>query len=227
MQARLLRRTFLAALIALVTALQAEETDGTSELDVLLHQLDEERMAYQLYVAFGRLYPNLRQFQNIPRAEARHYGALAAYARANYPEVEIGEVTDSFEFPATAELHAKLLAEGNAGPKAALGVGKQVEEIDIRDLDAGLASVENSELKTIYAHLRRGSERHLAAFNRGLAGGGKGGHGMRAGHGAGYGHGKAGGAKEKGKHAGGRDGAGGKVRGSREACGGETSCVCG
>ncbi len=224
MQIHRFRLSFLAALLAL-TALQAEDNEGKSELDVLLHQLDEERMAYQLYVEFGRLYPNLRQFQNIPRAEARHYGALAAYAKANYLEAEIGEVTDGFRFPATAELHAKLLTEGSAGPKAALGVGKQVEEIDIRDLDAGLASVESEELKTIYAHLRSGSEHHLAAFNRGLAGGGKGGHGMRAGHGAGNGHGKARGAK--GKHAGARDGAGGKGCGFGGACGGVKSCACG
>jgi len=131
----------------------------------LQQQLDEERLAYQLYTALGETYPELRPFQNIPKAEARHYSALQAYANEQHPELPTHELTGKFLFPETQALYDQLLKEGQASAAAALQVGVQVEKKDIEDIDAALAITEDPALRAIYMRLKEGSERHLAAFS--------------------------------------------------------------
>lgn len=137
-------------------------------------QLDEERLAYQLYTALGVIHPELRQFQNIPRAEARHFQALKTYFVQNYPEIEQLDLTGDFIHPSTQALYDSLYAEGKTSPQAALNAGAQVEELDIKDLNAALAITEDETLRAIYTNLRTGSEHHLAAFSGQRGGQGKG-----------------------------------------------------
>ncbi len=145
----------------------------TSPESLLLRQLDEERLAYQLYTELGTAYPELRQFQNIPRAESRHFNALANYTKTKYPATEIGSLTGDFLYSETEALYQKLLKAGKQSPADALRAGVQVEELDIRDLDEALAASPEDTLRSIYENLRRGSENHLRAFS------GKGGQGHK------------------------------------------------
>jgi len=138
---------------------------STLAKDALMQQMDEERLAYQLYTALGEIHPELRQFQNIPRAEARHFQALKNYFVQNYPEIEQLELEGDFIQPATQALYDRLYAEGKTSPAAAHNAGVQVEELDIKDLDAALAITEDETLQAIYKRLRAGSEKHLAAFS--------------------------------------------------------------
>ena len=138
---------------------------STLAKDALMQQMDEERLAYQLYTALGEIHPELRQFQNIPRAEARHFQALKNYFVQNYPEIEQLELEGDFIHPATQALYDRLYAEGKTSPAAAHNAGVQVEELDIKDLDAALAITEDETLQAIYKRLRAGSEKHLAAFS--------------------------------------------------------------
>lgn len=142
--------------------------DEKSTQKALERQLDEERLAYQLYSELGKLYPQLRPFQNIPRAEARHFEALRSYAAKQYPELKTMELDGNFIYPETEELFNKLLKQGQESAADALAAGVSVEKLDIRDIDAALAITKDQELRTIYTSLRAGSERHLAAFSRNL-----------------------------------------------------------
>jgi hypothetical protein len=160
-------RYLLGALfIASIPFVSVAQTAGSVEpsQQALQQQLDEERLAYQLYTSLGEVYPKLRQFQNIPRAESRHFGALHNYATNQYPDTNFGSLEGAFLFSETKALYNQLLEAGKASPQAALAAGVQVEELDIRDLDAALKVTEDVTLKNIYTRLRAGSVKHLAAF---------------------------------------------------------------
>lgn len=148
---------------------------ATTSQDLLTRQIDEERLAYQVYTTLGEHYPNLRQFQNIPRSESRHFKALQNYTQQKYPDLETGTLEGDFIHPETQVLYDKLVEEGKANAQAALNVGVQIEQLDIRDLDEALANSPEAKLRTIYENLRAGSEKHLAAFS-GNKGHGKGGN---------------------------------------------------
>lgn len=148
--------------------------DAESSQQALERQLDEERLAYQLYTELGELYPQLRPFKNIPRAEARHYEALRAYAARQSPDLKAMQLSGDFIYPESQKLYNQLLKQGKESAAAALEVGVTVEKLDIRDLDAALAITEDEELRAIYTRLRAGSERHLAAFSKNRGGPGKG-----------------------------------------------------
>jgi hypothetical protein len=160
---KILLGSLFVACLPWASAATSQNTHPSKE--ALIHQLDEERLAYQLYTTLGEVYPDLRQFQNISRSEARHFQALKNYYVQNYPEIEQMELEGDFIHPETQALYDRLYAEGKASPAAALNVGVQVEELDIKDLDTALASTEDEALQAIYKRLRAGSERHLAAFS--------------------------------------------------------------
>jgi len=135
---------------------------------LLLRQIDEERMAYRLYKKLGEAHPNMRPFQNIPHAERRHFNALVDYTKANFPDSTDGKLDGDFHFDATQALYSKWLAEGKTSPQAAAQVGVQLEKLDIADIDQFLAQDPEPTLERILKTLRRGSENHLAAFERQL-----------------------------------------------------------
>ena len=133
----------------------------------LLKQIDDERLAYQLYTKLGEVYPRLRQFQNIPHAESRHFNSLVSYAQTQYSDVNVGTLEGGFLFPETEDLFSELLAYGKQSARNALDVGIRVEELDIEDLESALAQHPEESLRIIYENLKRGSMNHLRAFSKG------------------------------------------------------------
>lgn len=135
----------------------------------LFFQIDEERMARELYTAFGAKW-GARPFQNIPHAEARHEAVLQALAkRAGLAETEA--TPGRF---ATAEVQRRydaLLAQGMKSATDALQAGAFVEEQDIADLRALAATTDSTELKQAVVALERASGHHLSAFVRQLGAG--------------------------------------------------------
>lgn len=155
----------------LAHAEKAEASNDTADTEMLLlRQIDEERMAYRLYTKLGEAHPRMRPFQNIPHAEKRHFNALVEYTKANYPSSTDGKLDGDFHFESTQTLYNKWLAEGKASPQAAAQVGVQLEQLDIADIDEFLTTKPEPTLAQILKNLRRGSENHLAAFERQLSG---------------------------------------------------------
>jgi len=165
---------YLALALPLVLNLaHSKPTGATTDIKtLLLRQIDEERMAYRLYTQLGEEHPNMRPFQNIPHAEKRHFNALVDYTKAHFPGSTDGKLEGDFHFEATQTLYDKWLAEGKASPQAAAQVGVQLEQLDIADIDEVLVQKPEPALAQILNNLRRGSENHLAGFERQLAGGG-------------------------------------------------------
>jgi hypothetical protein len=150
--------------------LAATQKAESSAETLLLKQLDEERMAFRLYTELGEVHPGMKPFQNIPDAENRHFNALAEYAKANFPEIEIAGIESEFQFAATQELYETWLEKGKTSRQAAAEVGVELEKMDIADIDHFLAQKPDAELTVILENLKEGSQKHLAAFQRHLPG---------------------------------------------------------
>lgn len=133
----------------------------------LKFQIDEERMAGEIYGILGELW-ELTPFENIERAEAWHQAALlqlAARADVSLPtEIEEGVF-------ATSEIQARydaLVDLGRSSAEAALKVGAFIEEQDIVDLKLLMDTIDDADVQLVAATLKDGSCNHLRAFVRAL-----------------------------------------------------------
>jgi hypothetical protein len=135
---------------------------GGEAQKALLFQIDEERMARELYTAFGVKW-GLQPFANIPKAEARHEAVLrqlATRAGLTAPAAVAGRFDDA----EVQKRYDELLALGNASADSALRTGAYVEEVDIADLNTLIATTDNAALKGSVIALRTASGHHLKAF---------------------------------------------------------------
>lgn len=137
-----------------------------AETLALLHdQIAEERMAARVYRALGEVFPEVRPFQNIPRAEDRHGGAIATLLAGSDPAFSLSAMIIN---PSYSSLGDELIARGSASEVDALRVGAYIEEKDILDLQALAVRLKHDGAKAIVAQLEQGSHHHLAAFVRNL-----------------------------------------------------------
>ena len=66
------------------------------------------------------------------------------------------------------KLYDDLVAKGQTSFKDAMQVGIEIEEMDIKDLTERIEQTDNSDIKSVYENLKRGSENHLRAFTKHL-----------------------------------------------------------
>ena len=140
--------------------LSAKEKDG------LIYMRLEEKLARDVYLTLGKSYKQ-KMFVNIPKSEQRHMDALKflldKYEIAD-PVVnnEIGAFSNTY----FKEFYDDLVRKGMVPFKDAMLVGKEIEEMDIEDLDERILHTDNPDIKAVYKNLKRGSENHLRAFKK-------------------------------------------------------------
>jgi len=161
-------RTIIIVLLAALAASSvfAAESLTNDQAEDILYLLEEEKMARDLYTAFGEQW-NLRVFANISSSEDRHMSRVADLADSYGLEYRIlppGE----YVLPEIRDLYASLLDQGMASSRAALEVGRSVEILDIADLDSMIDLDPPGDVAAVLESLRRGSENHLQAFERQL-----------------------------------------------------------
>jgi len=130
--------------------------------EALRFQIDEERMARELYTAFAEKW-GLQPFKMIPQSEARHEGILrqlAVRAGVAAPTAVAGK----FDSQEVQLRYDALLALGLESADSALRASAFVEEQDIADLDTLLAATDSPDLKAAANSLRHGSTNHLRAY---------------------------------------------------------------
>lgn len=169
MKKNLTRIAAVAATAGLVfaVALPAEAATVSSNTATKLQALTaEEKLAHDVYLTLGN-YWNARRFANISSSESRHYTAMQSMLKA-YGVVDnsAGDAVGVFDDPAIQALYDALVAEGKSSLGTAYGVGVTIEQRDIADLDALLLRWMPSDIKTVLANLRAGSQNHLQAFSR-------------------------------------------------------------
>lgn len=138
------------------------------ERDGLIYMRLEEKLARDVYLALGKTYKQ-KMFVNIPESEQRHMNAVKALLdKYEIPDPitdnEIGLFTDA-DFK---KLFDDLVKKGQSSFKDAMLVGKEIEEMDIKDLTERIEQTDNPDIKMIYENLKRGSENHLRAFTKHL-----------------------------------------------------------
>ena len=142
------------------------------EAEDLLYMVQEEKLARDVYLTFYEQYVSTEPllagiFQNISASEQRHMDAIERLIIKYGLENPVTDDTVGV-FPDLGEdftsLYNELLSAGMMGYCEALGVGIQIEELDIEDLELALTEVETQDVARVFGNLLNGSENHLNAF---------------------------------------------------------------
>ncbi len=147
--------------------LQEELSFNESELDILMHMKEEEKLARDVYTVLYEKWGTMI-FSNISRAEETHMNAVL-YLLQNYgDEYKLAGDPGVFANPDFQELYGKLVEQGSESIEAAFKTGALIEDMDIKDLEEYLGVVSNENITWVFENLLRGSRNHLRAFNRQL-----------------------------------------------------------
>lgn len=134
-----------------------------AEVETLLWMREEEKLARDVYRRFFTLWQD-PVFTNIATAEQRHFDAMGR-------QITLFGVSDpalpfegQFSNGELQTLYADLVMRGSTSLADAFKVGAAIEELDMHDLQAAIASSSNPQMTTSYSHLLEGSKNHLRAF---------------------------------------------------------------
>jgi hypothetical protein len=137
---------------------------SADEIAGLTYMVEEEKLAHDVYVALYDVW-DTPVFNNIAAAETTHAAAvgrlLDRYGIANPATTNPPGV---FTDPDLQALYDRLVVEGSASRAAAFAVGATIEEVDIADLQARLATSHHADITAVYSALLRGSGNHLRAY---------------------------------------------------------------
>lgn len=140
----------------------AKGTLTEPQKEKLVAMAEEEKLAQDLYVAFGVDYG--APFSRITNAETQHLTAVRTLmTRYSVTDPTSRLAAGTFASPETQKTYDKLLALGDT-EDGARKAARTVESTDIRDLKAAAVGVTAPDVKQVYANLLAASERHLVAF---------------------------------------------------------------
>ncbi len=164
----------LMAIISFAAVLQAggqaqAASLTTTERDWLTYMREEEKLARDVYLFLYDEWGS-RIFARIAASEQTHMDALKTLlGKYGIADPAAGKAPGEFSDPKFEILYNELTQRGNVSLVEALKVGVLIEEIDIDDLNAAIASTTRSDIKRVYGNLLQGSLNHLDAFNFNLA----------------------------------------------------------
>lgn len=137
---------------------------STAEADSLAFMREEEQLAHDVYAVSATLW-NPPIFDNITVSEATHSAAIKSLLdRYQLPDPLAGLANGTFKTPSFQQLYDALVATSQVSLIEALKVGVQIEELDIRDITAQKANIDNADILMVYDNLLRASRNHLRAF---------------------------------------------------------------
>ena len=144
-------------------------TSASGEIESNLVSLyEEEILARDLYVTFGKQWPEVRPFQNIPRSEEMHREAMSGVLKNNRVPLPRSVSGRKFASSELNDLFDKLRDEGSKSEVAALRAGALIEETDIADLRKMQTVTKSDSDKAVFANLEAASGNHFRAFVRNL-----------------------------------------------------------
>ncbi len=136
---------------------------SVEETDIIFLR-EEEKLARDVYLTLAETW-QLPVFRYIAGAEQRHMDSvkrvLDLYGVTDpVTDDSVGVFTDQ----TLALLYNNLVARGNGSLVEALAVGAAIEDLDLADLEEGLAAASNDHVKLVGYNLAKGSRNHLRAF---------------------------------------------------------------
>ncbi|HSO68245.1 MAG TPA: DUF2202 domain-containing protein [Arachnia sp.] len=139
-------------------------TPDADEKSALAFSREEEKMAHDLYTAFGDKYDSA-VWDRIANSEQRHFDAIGRlldqFDVADPSEDNKAGVYDNGDVQA---LYDRWLAQGEKSEADAFKAAIELEERDIADLKVQIEATDNDDIDAVYERLLAGSENHLAAF---------------------------------------------------------------
>jgi len=137
-------------------------TLSAAEVALLVFTREEEKLARDVYLTLDAMSPI---FDNIAESEQTHMDAvLTLLERYGIPDPVGSNPVGVFTDPTLQALYNDLVARGSVSTLAALSVGLEIEELDIRDLTAALDVTDRVDIELVLQNLLRGSRNHLRAF---------------------------------------------------------------
>ena len=107
----------------------------------------------------------------ITNSEDRHFDAVGVLLeRYDVTDPAAGKAAGTYAVPAIQDLYDGWLAEGRTSLEAAYRVGVELEQRDIADLNKSIAADLPADVDTVLGQLLKGSQNHLAAYQRAVAG---------------------------------------------------------
>ncbi len=160
--------TFAGMVVPAETQVQTDMADipglSADEIAGLQYMVEEEKLAHDVYMTLGDVW-GVPIFTTIAGSEATHQQAvrqlLNRYAIA---DPSAATPLGVFANPTLQALYDELVSEGSVSLTAALRVGALIEEVDILDLKANLATSTHQEITILYERLLNGSSNHLRAY---------------------------------------------------------------
>lgn len=150
---------------AAATATAPKGVDA-QERATLLYMREEEKLARDVYLTLA-ITSGDRRFTNIARSEQQHMDAVGALlTRYGIDDPVAGREQGEFADAGLQRIHDELVARGTRSPAAALGVGRDIERMDLSDLADRRAHVSRDDLAWVMDRLAAGSHQHLRAFSR-------------------------------------------------------------
>ncbi len=148
------------------TGSAAATDDLSADIEAeLLYLIEEEKLAHDVYITLDDVW-DARVFENIAASETQHTEAVEAlletYGIDDPRSDEVGVFADA----SLQELYDDLTASGTVTWADAVDAGIAIETTDIADLEDLLARELPADVATVVANLLKGSENHLAAFER-------------------------------------------------------------
>jgi hypothetical protein len=140
-----------------------------AEKSWLTYMREEEKLARDVYIFMYDKWGS-QIFNNISGSEQTHMDAIKTLLdRYGIPDPAAGKGLGVFTNQDLQDLYNALIEDGRASLVEALKVGVVIEETDIGDLNAGIATTKRKDIKTVYSNLLQGSLNHLKAFVSNLA----------------------------------------------------------
>jgi hypothetical protein len=145
----------------------------STEAAGIAYMREEEKLAHDVYATLHAKW-DLRVFGNISQSEERHFDAIKLLLdRYGLPDPAANNAVGIFYDKGLRILYGDLIKQGESSLLAALKVGAEIEDLDIRDLEKAIEATDNGDLKAIYQNLMRASENHMRAFAQQLAAAGE------------------------------------------------------
>jgi hypothetical protein len=142
----------------------AQGTLSADQKTKLAGMAEEEKLAHDVYVALAAKNDDVR-FTRIPTAETRHLTEVRALlSRYGVADPTAGKADGQFASADVQQQYQDLVARGSASPDAALAVGRDIENADLKELSTAGSGVTAQDVSTVYARLANASRMHLRAF---------------------------------------------------------------
>lgn len=160
--------TFNSTNLGATLAALPTETLSAAEQSSLIYMREEEKLAGEVYARLGTTW-GLRIFTNISSSESTHTEAvrqlLMRYHLAD-PAANLG--AGVYANTTLQALYTQLVTAGSMSLIEGLKVGAAIEELDMLDINTHLLSVDNQDIRLVYANLLKGSRNHLRSFYKTL-----------------------------------------------------------